>query len=181
MGTRRGSDRAAAVVLAVAGVALLASAALTFAQALPAIRGAEDEHMAGDATLWVMLISLPMAAGGLIALLSAYLLWRNRPPGGTIALAWVALAGLVCVFLTTSPGNILYAARVVLLEAGTWSVSWPMLAVQSASYTDGAAYYAYLDRVTFSIPGTVAVGALLVACFLLAGWIVGIARGVDPD
>ena len=82
-------------------------------------------------------------------------------------------AGLVCVFLTTSPGNILHSARVVLLESGTWSLSWPMLGVTGV---DGATYYGYLDNVTFWIPGIVAVGALLVTCLLLAGWIAGRAR-----
>lgn len=181
METRMETDRAAAVVLALGGVALLSSAALTFAQALPAVLGAEGEHMAGDATLWVMVISLPMAVGGLVALLSARLLWRSSPMGGTVALAWVALAGLVCVFLTTSPGNILYAARVVLLESGTWSLSWPMLGVQSASFTEGATYFGYLDRVTFWIPGIVAVGAFLVVSLLLAGWIADGVRGARSD
>jgi hypothetical protein len=41
---------------------------------------------------------------------------------------------------------------------------------------DGATYYGYLDNATFWIPGIVAVGALLVACLLLAGWTAGRAR-----
>lgn len=86
METRMETDRAAAVVLALGGVALLSSAALTFAQALPAVLGAEGEHMAGDATLWVMLVSLPMTVGGLVALLSARMLWRSSSLGGTVAL-----------------------------------------------------------------------------------------------
>jgi len=181
MGTRHRADRAAAVVLALGGVALLSSAALTFAQALPAILGAEGEHMAGDATLWVMLVSLPMTIAGLLTLLSALMLWRSSPLGETVALAWVALAGLVCVALTASSGNILYAARVVLLESGTWSLEGPMLGVQSASVSEGSTYYGYLDDVTFWIPGIVAVGALLVATFLLAGRIAGGARGARSD
>ena len=176
MGTRRRTDRAAAAVLALGEVALLATAALTFAQGLPAILGAEGEHMAGDATLWVMLVGLPMTIAGLLTLLSALMLWRCSPLGETVALVWVALAGLVCVALTASSGNILYAARVVLLESGTWSLEGPMLGVQSASSTEGATYYGYLDDVTFWIPGIVAVGVILVASFLLAGRIAGGAR-----
>ena len=87
------------------------------------------------------------------------MLWRSSPLGETVAVVWVALAGIVCVFLTTSSGNILYAARVVLLESGTWSLEGPMLGVQSASFTEGATYYGYLDKVTFWIPGIVAVRA----------------------
>ena len=104
------------------------------------------------------------------------MLWRSSPLGETVALVWVALAGFVCVFLTTSPGNILYAARVVLLESGTWSLEGPMLGVQAASFTEGATYYGYLDEVTFWISGVVAVGVILVASFLLAGRIAGAAR-----
>ena len=176
MGTRRRTDRAAAAVLALGGVALLATAALTFAQGLPAILGAEGEHMAGDATLWVMLVGLPMTIAGLLTLLSAFMLWRSSPLGETVALVWVALAGLVCVALTASSGNILYAARVVLLESGTWSLEGPMLGVRSASFTEGGTYYGYLDDVTFWIPGIVAVGAIVVASCLLAGRIAGGAR-----
>ena len=176
MGTRHKADRAAAAVLAVAGVALLATTLVTFAQALPTILGAEGEYMAGMAKLWVVVILLPMTVGGLLTLLSALMLWRSSPPGETVALVWVALAGFVCVFLTTSPGNILYAARVVLLESGTWSLEGPMLGVQAASFTEGATYYGYLDEVTFWIPGVVAVGVILIASFLLAGRIAGGAR-----
>lgn len=176
MGTRRRTDRAAAAVLALGGVALLATAALTLAQGLPAILGAEGEHMAGDAWLWVILVGLPMTIAGLFTLLCAFMLWRGSQPGETVALVWAALAGLVCVALTASSGNILYAARVVLLESGTWSLDGPMLGVQSASSTEGATYYGYLDDVTFWIPGIIAVGAILVASLLLAGRIAGGAR-----
>jgi len=176
MGTRHKADRAAAAVLAVAGVALLATTLVTFAQALPTILGAEGEYMAGMAKLWVVVILLPMIVGGLLTLLSALMLWRSSPLGETVGLVWVALGGFVCVFLTTSPGNILYAARVVLLESGTWSLEGPMLGVQAASFTEGATYYGYLDEVTFWISGVVAVGVILVASFLLAGRIAGAAR-----
>jgi hypothetical protein len=178
MGTRRRTDRAAAVVLALGGVALLASAALTFAQVLPAILGAEGEHMAGDATLWVMLVSLPMTVGGLIALLGAGLLWRGSSGGVTLALLWVAVSGLACAITFIATGNILSAVRMILVESGGWSVSWPELEIYPAS---GGTWYSALDDVTFWIPGIVAVGAFLVASFLLAGWIAGRARGARSD
>jgi hypothetical protein len=170
MGTRSRTDRAAAFILVIVGVALLLSAAATFVRAVPAILGAEGEYMAGMATLWVLTISLPMTVGGLIVLLSARKLWRSTSLGGALALAFVVFAGLVCVFLTTSPGNILSAAKGILLESGSWSLSWPMLGVTGV---DGATYYGYLDNVTFWIPGIVALCALLVTCLLLAGWIAG--------
>ena len=173
MGTRSRSDRAAAVILGIVGVALLSSAAVTFAPTLPAILGAEGEHMAGDATLWVLLIGLPMTVGGLIVLASARKLWRSSPLGRVLALAFVVFGGVVCVFLTSSPGNILYAAKGILLESRSWSLSGPMLGVTAV---DGAPYYGYLDNVLFWIPGIVALCALLVTCLLLAGWIAGRAR-----
>ncbi len=178
MGTRKRTDRAAAVVLGLGGVALLATAALTFAQGLPAILGAEGEHMAGDATLWVLLISLPMTGGGLIVLASARKLWRCSRLGRALALAFVVFAGLACALAAAGYGNILSAAKGILLESGSWSLSWPMLGVTGV---DGATYYGYLDNVTFWIPGIVALCALLVATFLLAGWIAGRARGVRSD
>ena len=173
METRSRTDRAAAVTLVIVSVALLSSAAVTFVQSLPVILGAEGQTVAGWATLWVLTISLPMTVGGLIALVSARKLWRSNPLGRALALAFVVFAGLVCVFLTTSPGNILSAARGVLLESGSLSLSWPMLGVTGV---DGATYYGYLDNVTFWIPGIVALCALLVTCLLLAGWIASRAR-----
>jgi hypothetical protein len=173
MATRSRTDRAAAVILGIVGVALLSSAAVTFAPTLPAILGAEGEHMAGDAKFWLLLTSLPMTVGALIVLPSARKLWRSSPLGRALALAFVVFAGVVCVFLTTSPGNILYAAKGILLESGSWSLRWPMLGVAGV---DGATYYGYLDNVLFWIPGIVALGALLVTCILLAGWIAGRAR-----
>jgi hypothetical protein len=175
MGTRSRSDRAAAVILVIVGVALLSSAAVTFVPELPAILGAEGEHMAGDATLWVLLTSLPMTVGGLIALVSARKLWRSSPLGRALALVFVVFAGMIAGEITAAGGgNILSAAKVILLESGRWSLSWPMLGVTGV---DGATYYGYLDNVTFWIPGIVALCALLVTCLLLAGWIAGRARG----
>ena len=173
MGTRSRTDRAAAVILVIVGVALLSSAAVTFVPELPAILGAEGEHMAGDATLWVLLTSLPMTVGGLIVLASARKLWRSSPLGRALALAFVVFAGLACTLVAAGYGNILSAAKGILLESGSWSLSWPMLGVTGV---DGATYYGYLDNVTFWIPGIVALCALLVTCLLLAGWIAGRAR-----
>jgi hypothetical protein len=173
METRSRTDRAADNSNATPTITRMTAAAATFVPALPAILGAEGEHMAGDATLWVLLISLPMTVGGLIVLLSARKLWRSSPLGRALALAFVVFAGLACALAAAGYGNILSAAKGILLESGSWSLSWPMLGVTGV---DGATYYGYLDNVTFWIPGIVALCALLVTCLLLAGWIAGGAR-----
>jgi hypothetical protein len=173
MGTRSRTDRAAAVIFAIVGVALLSSAAVTLAHALPAILGAEGEHIAGDAGLFVMVVAVPQAVGGLIALLGARLLWHGSPGGVALALLWVSLAGLASAITFIATGNILSAVRMILVESGGWSVSWPGLEIYPAS---GGTWYSQLDDVTFWIPAVAAVGAVLVACLLLAGWIAGRAR-----
>jgi hypothetical protein len=178
MGTRSRTDRAAAIVLALGGVALLSSAALTFARALPAVLGAEGEYMAALATAGVMLIGLPMTVGGLIALLGARLLWRGSSGGVALALLWVAVMGWACAITFIATGNILSAVRMILVESGGWSLSWPGLQIYPAS---GGMWYSGLDDVTFWIPGIVAVGALLVFALLLAGWIKDLARGARSD
>jgi hypothetical protein len=138
---RSRTDRAAAVILAIVGVALLSSAAATFVLELPAILGAEGEYRAGNAKFSVLLTSLPMAVGALIVLASARKLWRSSPRGRALALAFVLFAGPGCALGAAVYGNILLAAKG-----------------------------------TFWIPVIVAVGALLVACLLLAGWIASRAR-----
>ena len=178
MGTRRRLDRAAAAVLALGGVALLLSAALEVARALPAILGAEGEHMAGDATFWVILVVVPQALGGLIAVLGARRLWRGSPGGVTLAFLWVSLAGLASAITFVATGNVLSAVRMILVETGGWSVSWPGLQIYPAS---GGMYYSQLDDARFWIPGIVTVAAILVASFLVVGWIAGRAGDERQD
>jgi len=171
-------DRAAAVVLALGGTALLLSAVLTIVPSLPAIRGAEGEHMAGDATFWVVLVVLPLALGGLIAVLGGRLLWRGSSAGVTLAFVWVSLAAMASAITFIATGNDLSAVRMILVEGGDWSVSWPELLIDAAS---GGTYFSRLDDVTFWIPGVVAVTAILVTAFLVAGWIAGRSGDERPD
>ena len=172
MEARSRTDRAAAVILVIVGVALLLSAAVKLVLVLPEIL-AETATTAGFGALWVLTIFLPMTVGGLIVLASARGLWRGSPLGPPLAFAFVMFAGFACWLSAAGYGNIMSAARGVLLESGSLSLSWPMLGVTGA---DGGPYGGYLDDVTFWIPGIVALCALLVTCLLLAGWIAGRAR-----
>jgi hypothetical protein len=175
MDARTRCDRAAAAILAFVGVGLLGGAAATFAIAAPFLLGAEGEHIAGDATPWVMIVSLPQAIGALLTLLAAWLLWNGRPGGATLALVWVGLAGLATGMTYVATGNILSAVRMIVVEsAHGWSVDWPTLAIATP---DQGTYYSRLDDVTFWLPAFVALGALIVAGLLLTGSIAGRGRG----
>jgi hypothetical protein len=132
---------------------------------LPDLLGAEGEHMAGDAALYAMLVVVPLAIGGLVALLAARLLWRTNPVGVALALAWVAIAGLCCAIAYIATGNFLSAVRMIVVEAAGWSVGWPELRL----YTDEGTYYSRLDDVTFWLPLVAAVAVVVVSCLLLAG------------
>jgi len=123
--------------------------------------------MAGDAGLYAIVVVVPQAVGGLIALLSARLLWRGTSGGVALALLWVGLAGLAGAITFVATGNILSAVRMVLVESAVgWSVHWPELRISPDAYST---YYSQLADVTFWIPGVVAVGAMMVTCFLLVG------------
>ena len=134
--------------------------------------------MACYAGLFVMVVVVPQAVGGLISLLGTRLVWRGSSGGVALALLWVSLAGLACAITFIATGNILSAVRMILVESGGWSVFWPELQIYPAS---GGTWFSRLDDVTFWIPGIVAVGAFLVAAFLLAGWIADRARDARSD
>jgi hypothetical protein len=123
--------------------------------------------MAGDAGLYAMVVVVPPAVVGLIALRSARLLWRGTSGGVALALLWVVLAGLAGAITFVATGNILSAVRMILVKSAVgWSVQWPELHISpDASST----YYSQLADVTLWIPGVVAVGAVTVTCFLLVG------------
>jgi hypothetical protein len=168
MGTRRRTDRAAAVVLAAIGLAMLAFVAIAVAEALPRMRGDEGEHAAGEAVFSVILVLSPVVVGGLLTLLVARRLWWGRPMGRAFAGVWTAAVGFACVLMAAANWSALHAARVVLFEAGLVSFRWPVLGVQPASFEDGPYYYR-VDEIWFWMPAILAVGALLVAGLLLAG------------
>lgn len=164
MASRSRWDQAASLTLSAVGFSLLVVSLPTLARLLPDLLGAEGEHMAGDATLFVLIVVVPLAFAGLITLLVARLVWRGSRNGVALGLLWVGLAWLACAAATAGSGNLLSFARAMVLESGSWSLSWPELGVTGS---DGATYYGSLDDPTFWIPGIVAVGALAVACFLL--------------
>lgn len=168
MGTRRRTDRAAAVVLAAIGLAMLVFVAIAVAEALPRMRGDEGEHAAGETIFSVILFLSPVVVGGLVTLLIARRLWRGRPMGRPFAVIWTAVVGFACVLMAAANWSSLHAARVVLFEAGLVSFRWPVLGVQPASFEDGPYYYR-VDEIWFWMPAIMAVAALLVAGLLLAG------------
>jgi len=168
------ADRVAAAILAIGGITLVAAGTLIVADALPDLLRARGEHMAGETLGWVLVIGVPILAGGLLVLLSALPVWKGDHADRAIVLAWIATAGFVCAFVSGAPGNVLYAVRVILLESGTWSVSGSAISVGSDA---GANSIIWLDEVTSWIPVMVAVPAILLAGCLIAGWIAGRARG----
>ncbi len=156
----------AAVVLTMVGGSLLVVALIQLVRVLPLLLGSEGEHMAGDAMLWVIVVAIPHAVGGSLALGAAWLLRRGSPGGAALAGAWVGLAGLASVVLWQSTGNLVGALRMLLFEAdGGWSFHWPTLIVSGYSF--------YLDDVLFWTPGIVAVGALVVGVLLLGALFTG--------
>jgi hypothetical protein len=155
--------RAAAVTLALAGLLLLGAAIVVLKESLPDLLGAQGEMMAGWAGLYVMTVSATSAAGGLLALLGARLLWRGNAAGVAVALLWVEGAALVGVIGAAADGNVLWAVRRIVLESADWSIAGRSLWVGGTSRRCG------LDDVTSWIPVVAAVGAAMTACFLLTG------------
>ena len=171
MDTRNRWHRAAAVTLALAGLLMLGAAAAILIEFLPDVQGAQGAMMA----VYVMVVSGPFAVGGLLALLGAWLLWRGSPGGVELALLWIAVAGLAGAVGVAADGNILWAVRMIVIESADWSVSWPDLNIVTAS---GGSRRCGLDNVTSWFPVVAAVGAVMVACFLLAGHLAAQRR--DP-
>ena len=186
MGTRSRTDRAAGAIIAFEGLFLLVLAAGTLARALPDL-GSADPHVAGDAGMAVFIGGFPIGVAGLLTLFLALRLWRERPGAKVFAAALAAVAGLYSATMLTGFGNVLWAVRIIVFEPAAWLVRWPYLYWNpflgtNVSGTPVESYpYGRLDDVAFWFPGIVAVGALLVACFLLAGWIAGRARGARSD
>ena len=168
METRRRTDRAAAVVLAAIGVALMVLVVIAVAGALPRMRGDEGEHAAGETVVAVVLFLTPVVIGGLVTLRLARLLWRGRPMGRPLAVVWAAVVGFACLLMVRANWSALHAASVILFEGGMVSSRWPVLGVQPASFADGPYYYR-VDDMSFWMPAILAVAVLVVAGLLLAG------------
>ena len=93
MKTRNSMHRAAGVVLAVTGGFLLVFTAVGLAPAVSDL-GAGDSHLAGDATITLMIAGPVLAAVVLSTLCCAWLLWRGSRGATVLALVWVVTAGL---------------------------------------------------------------------------------------
>jgi hypothetical protein len=93
------------------------------------------------------------------------------------------VAGFVAWAVITGFGNGLWAVRVAVTEPGSWLIRWPhlywdpFLSSGESGTPIESMPSAQLDDLAFWIPGVVGLGAFLVACLLVAGWI---ARA-EPD
>jgi hypothetical protein len=166
MGTRSKTDRAAGAILAFEGLLLLVVAAGPVAQALPDLgSGGRPSFM----TLSYFVDGFVVGGAGLLTILLAVRLWRRGPGARIFAATWVVIAGLYSWITLSRGGNVLWAIRIMIFEPDAWLVRWP--------YFRWNVFGPRLDDVVFWLPGIVAVGALLVACLLLAGWITARAQG----
>ena len=93
MKSRRRWDRAAGAVLAVTGVFLLVFTVVGLAPAVSNL-GSTDEHLAGDATMTLMIFGPMLAVVVLSTLGCAWLLWRGWRGAKALALVWIVGAGL---------------------------------------------------------------------------------------
>lgn len=166
MGTPSRTDRAAGAILAFEGLFLLAPAAGAVAQALP---GLGSGGKPGFIALSDFVSGLVLGGVGLLTLFLAVWLWRRGRGARVFAATWVVVAGLFSWIMLWRPGNVLWAIWIMIFEPDAWSVRWP--------YFSWNVYLGRLDDVFFWLSGIVAVGALLVACLLLAGWITARADG----
>jgi hypothetical protein len=176
MKTGRRWDRAAGAVLAITGVILLVFTVVGLAPAVSDL-GSRQGHLADEAVLNLAIFG-PMLAGVVLSTLGcAWLLWGGRRGARALALVWIVGAGLFAALALDSYGNVLRAARAVVLEHGPLLVRWPNLCGDPnwCSYAEGtppgSLPYGRLDDITFWLPGVIALAAIAVAVLLLAGWV----------
>jgi len=174
--------RAAGVVLAATGVFLLACTVVGLAPAVADL-GAGDAHLAGDASMTLMIAGPMLAVVVLFTLWCAWLLWGGWRGASALALVWIAAAGFYAGSALTGFGNVLWAVRTVVIEPDRLLVRWPYLYWDPflGSNVIGTPMeslpYGRLDDVAFWLPGVIAVVAIAVAVLLLAGWIGGRPAG----
>jgi hypothetical protein len=113
--THRRWDRAAGAVLAVIGVFLLGFTVVGLAPAVSNL-GSTNEHLAGDATMTLM-IAGPMLAAVILATLGcAWMLWRGWRGARALALVWIVGAALFAAQDLGGGGNT-WLARVIAMAA----------------------------------------------------------------
>lgn len=115
MKTRRRWDRAAGAVLAVTGVFLLGFTVVGLAPAVSNL-GSNDEHLAGDATMTLMIAGPMLTVVVLSTLGCAWLLWRGWRGARVLALVWIVGAGLFAAQDLGGGGNT-WLARVIAMAA----------------------------------------------------------------
>ncbi len=115
MKTRRRWDRAAGGVLAVTGVFLLVFTVVGLAPKVSEL-GSTNEHLAGDATMTLMIAGPMLTVVVLSTLGCAWLLWREWRGARAFALVWIVGAGLFAAQDLGGGGNT-WLARVIALAA----------------------------------------------------------------
>jgi hypothetical protein len=131
----------------------------------------------------LIFLGIPVAFGGLITLLLAWLLWRRGVRGArALAVVWVVV-GLAASAAAAGGGTILWAVRSAVLYPDAVSVRWPLLfydPFRESPSPDGPPVvgtaidqlpFARLDSFHFWLPGIVLVGVLLVAGLVVASWL----------
>lgn len=174
MKTRRRWERAAGAVLFVAAAFLLVFTVVGLAPAVANL-GAENEHLAGDATMTLMIAGPMLTIVVVFTLACAWLLWRGRHGARRLALAWIVAAGLFAAQALAGFGNVLWAVRAIVLEPDRLLVRWPFLywdpflgSNVSGTPTESLPY-GRLDDIAFWLPGVIALVAIAVAVLLFAG------------
>lgn len=110
------TDRLASAALAIVGILMLGSLVAIVVPLLPDLLG-DDPHIAGDATMVVTFIGVPLATCGLVSLGSATLLWLGAPAGRLLALAWSVILGAGVVGVVAASGGYLWEPFGWLLPA----------------------------------------------------------------
>jgi hypothetical protein len=160
--------RAAALLLAGVGGLLLVAAELWLVMLLPVLLGSEGGHMAGDAVFFLVIAVVPLAALGVLVVLSGWRLLRGSGAGVALAVFWTVVGTIASGLLSGLQGSILSAARRIVVDSAHWDLSGRVLAITSR---DGADDYWYLDDIAFWIPGIVAVATAAMVVLLLGAFV----------
>ena len=115
MKTRRRWEKAAAALLAVTGLFLLGFTVVGLAPAVSNL-GSTNEHLAGDATMTLMIAGPMLAAVVLATLGCAWLLWRGWRGARALALLWIVGAGMFAWQDLAGGGNT-WLSRVIAMAA----------------------------------------------------------------
>lgn len=164
--------RVAGAIVGGVGVLLLLAAILLLADAWPALPGGEGEHMRGDATMWLVIVILPVTVAGLLSLVVARLAWLGRQGAPGWAGVWTAVALAVAGGFAMAEGNALSSLRRIVFEGGTATLVGAELRVTTP---DGGSYFGYLDEPTFWVPLMLGVAASVLVVVLVA-WIAALRR-----